>query len=395
MLYRPEAFEPLTDEPWDEERVRRGIREIVASADEAYDPETLWPAGEWESWQTPTPLKTLYVGAAGVIWALETLRRRGHAETKLDLGDGARRTLDAYRREPDLMAGVELPDTAHSGLLGGETGILVVACRLAPSAELADALEARIRENVDTRADELMWGVPGTLRAAAAMYEATGEERWATAWHDSAYALLARRDADGLWTQHLWGTTFRALGASHGTAGNVAALLAGGLLDGARREQLERETNDVLARTAVVEDGFANWPNAEGESLVNEEDGEIKVQWCAGGPGVVTCAAPYLDAELFLAGCELPWRTGPPILEKGPSICHGTAGNGYAFLKAFARTGDEEWLGRARHFAIHALEQVERRGPRYSLFTGGVGVALYAADCLDVRSDYPVVETWD
>jgi hypothetical protein len=109
----------------------------------------------------------------------------------------------------------------------------------------------------------------------------------------------------------------------------------------------------------------------------------------------VTCAAPYLDSELFLAGCELPWRTGPPILEKGPSICHGTAGNGYAFLKAFARTGDEEWLARARHFAIHALEQVERRGPRYSLFTGDVGVALYAADCLDVRSDYPVVETWD
>ncbi len=30
-------------------------------------------------------LKNLYVGAAGVIWALDALRRRGHAETSLDL----------------------------------------------------------------------------------------------------------------------------------------------------------------------------------------------------------------------------------------------------------------------------------------------------------------------
>jgi hypothetical protein len=83
-------------------------------------------------------------------------------------------------------------------------------------------------------------------------------------------------------------------------------------------------------------------------------------------------------------------------MEKGPGICHGTAGNGYAFLKAFARTGEERWLERARRFAMHAIEQVERRGhARYSLWTGDPGVALYAADCLDARSAYPVLETWD
>ena len=106
----------------------------------------------------------------------------------------------------------------------------------------------------------------------------------------------------------------------------------------------------------------------------------------------------YLDEELLLVGAELPWHTGPPGLEKGPGICHGTAGNGYAFLKAFERTGDEQWLRRARRFAIHALEQAERlraqrgRG-RYSLWTGDVGVAVYAADCLDGRSDYPIFES--
>lgn len=142
----------------------------------------------------------------------------------------------------------------------------------------------------------------------------------------------------------------------------------------------------------MVEDGLANWPVRDGRTLV-AADGEIKVQWCAGAPGIVVAAADYLDEELLLAGAELAWRTGPPSLAKGPSICHGTAGNGYAFLKVFARTGDELWLERARRFAAHALGQVARRGQgRHSLWTGDLGTAIYAADCLDARPAYPLVD---
>ena len=46
MLYQPEHFEPLTDEPWDEVRVRDAIRAIVADADAAFDPDGLWPEHE-------------------------------------------------------------------------------------------------------------------------------------------------------------------------------------------------------------------------------------------------------------------------------------------------------------------------------------------------------------
>ena len=108
-------------------------------------------------------------------------------------------------------------------------------------------------------------------------------------------------------------------------------------------------------------------------------------------------AAPYLDEELLLAGAELVWRAGPGSMTKGPGICHGTAGNGYALLRTFGRTGDERWLERARRFAVHALGQVERwrelrgRG-RYSLWTGDLGAALFAADCLDARTEVPVVD---
>jgi hypothetical protein len=400
VLYRPDAFEPLTAEPWDEGLIRDGIREIVADADSAYDPDQLWPAHDWDAWTCPLPLKNLYVGAAGAIWALDVLRRRGHAESRLDLAAAALAALDSWRRKPDLARGPELPSPAESSLLAGETGPLVVAWRLAPSDELAAALLARVRENAANDANELMWGSPGTMLAARAMLEWTGDPRWAEAWRESADELWGRRDPDGLWTQRLYGEASRRLDASHGLAGNVLALLAGGdLLDEGRRRALERDSATVLARTAVVEDGVANWPvDADGD-LVGE-DGQIRVQWCMGGPGIVCSAAGYLDEELLLAGAGLAWRAGPPGIEKGPCICHGTAASGYSFLKVFRRTGDERWLERARRFAVHALGQVERgraaRGcGRYSLWTGDLGVALYAADCLDARAAYPVVDSWD
>jgi Lanthionine synthetase C-like protein len=131
-----------------------------------------------------------------------------------------------------------------------------------------------------------------------------------------------------------------------------------------------------------------------------EWQGEIRLQWCHRGAGVVASAAAFIDEELLLGGAELVWRAGPQSMEKGPGICHGTAGNGHALLKTFVRTGDDRWLERARRFAVHALGQVERwreqrgRG-RYSLWSGDVGAALFAADCLDARTDVPVVDTWD
>jgi lantibiotic modifying enzyme len=397
VLYQAEAFEALTEEPWEEARVRAAIGAIVSDADEAYDPERLWPGHEWDSWQAATPMKNLYVGAAGVVWALDALRRRGHAETRIDLAAAAARALELWRAEPDFMAGTELPSTPASSLLCGEAGILILAWRLAPSAEVAGALLARVRENVANEAEELMWGSPGTLLAAHAMHGWTAEERWADAWHESADALRSRRDDEDLWTQRLYGMPpHRELGPVHGLVGNVHALLQ---VDGEGNEQLRRETAAVLARHAVVEEGLATWPAVAGGDL-RPRDGVIRLQWCHGAPGIVTTAMPYLDEDLLLAGAELTWRAGAHSAEKGFGLCHGTAGNGFALLKAFVRTGDERWLERARRFAVHALGQVERsraengRG-RYSLFTGDAGAALFAAACLDTDPRYPVLDGFD
>jgi lantibiotic modifying enzyme len=386
VLYDPGVFEPLTDEPWDDGRVRAAIQRIADDATQAYDPDGLWPAHEWDAWQTPLPLTTLYVGASGVVWALDALRRRGHAETKLDLAAAAARALEHWRAEPSVIQDLELPSTPQSSLLCGESGLLLVAWRLTPSSELADALLARIAENVANETNELLWGSPGTMLAARAMHDWTGEERWADTWRESANVLLARREDDGIWTQQLYGNAHRFLGPGHGLVANVHALLP--------EHDLREETAAVLAREAVVEGGLANWPALASGDLTSR-DGEIRVQWCHGAPGIVSTAAEFLDEELLLAGAELTWRAGAHGPEKGAGICHGTAGNGYAFLKTFARTGDELWLERARRFAVHALLQAERYGNRYSLFTGDLGVALFASSCLSADARFPVLDGWD
>ena len=396
MLYEQEKFDRLTDEPWDDERVRAGIRAIVADAEANYSSDDFWPADEWDAYRSPLPQMNLYVGAAGVLWALYELRRRGDADVALDLAAAARRMVDRWREQPDFMQDDDhpLPAPRESGFLAGGAGVVYVAGLLDPSDELADDLHARVRANRDNAADEVMWGSPGTMVAARAMHELTGDERWATAWREAADALLARRDDDGLWQISLYGQTHRGMTPPHGLVGNVASLLRGGpLLTDTERQTVTRDANAVLARTAYLEDGLANWPHPADRGTLEDSVGELRLQWCFGAPGTVIAAADYLDEELLLAGAELVWHAGPHGDEKGAGICHGTAGNGYALLKAFDRTGDERWLDRARRFAVHALEQVERRGHgRYSLFTGDVGVALYAADCLAARTAYPLLD---
>jgi hypothetical protein len=382
MLYDPAGFEPLTDEPWDDGRVRESVHRVVSRIDDAFDAGALWPADEWDAWQTPTPLKNLYVGAAGVLWALDVLRERGHAATRLDIGAAAEATVAAWRCEPDYMRGEKLPARKESGFLTGEAGLLLVAWRLTGEPALADELHARVAENVDSEAEEVMWGTPGTLVAARYMLDATGEERWQAACRASANALWARRDDRGLWTQRLYGKVFQGLGTVHGLVGNAQALRPS--LDDERRAELEGSVNAVLRETAMVEGGLANWPTTP-------EDDETRVQWCWGAPGVVSAAGDYLDEDLLLAGARLVWEAGPHGPEKGFGLCHGTSGNGYALLKAFERTGVEEWLVRARRFAVHALAQAEAGAGRFSLWTGDPGPTLLASDCLAGEGRYPIL----
>jgi lantibiotic modifying enzyme len=386
MLYEPTRFDALIDEPWVPARVEDAIAAIVADADAAFDSKALWPADDWDARGKPLPLSGLYVGAAGVIWALDELQRRGHAESSRDLAAAVVRAVELERAMPDFAADEHYRPAA---LMSGETGALLVAFRLTYDPALTDDVHALVRGNVDNPTDDISWGAPGTLLAALAMAEWTGERRWEEAARETATGLRARRGDDGLWRQD---DDYRGLSTLHGVAGNTLALL--------RFEPdaaVASESAAVLSRHAFCEDGLANWPGSPRPQLTRPRDGRICLQWCTGAPGVLAGAWEYLDEDLLLAGAELIWRAGAHQDEKGHGLCHGTSGNGFALLKAFARTGDERWLERARRFAVHALAQAERIAAangrrRYSLFNGDVGTALFAAACLDADPRFPIVD---
>ena len=175
-------------------------------------------------------------------------------------------------------------------------------------------------------------------------------------------------------------------------------LLQGGLLDAEQRQDVERRALATLKRFAVVEDGRANWPSVAGGPLVSND--RIRVQWCHGAPGVLTAlstAAADDDewSELLLAAGRLVWEAGP--IRDAPGLCHGTAGNAYALLALWRRTGDEEWLERGQAFAQHAARQVEERATQrghghHSLFTGDEGVATCLASCLAGDDRLPIAD---
>jgi hypothetical protein len=364
VLFTPEAHEALAGEPWSAVRARAAIASIVADTEAAFDDG--WPLHPEDAEEGDDPaarFRTVYLGGAGVVAALARLQGRGFVELRRDYSPYLERSLDAAPDFPE--------EDAERSLWMGETGIRLVLQRLSPSrANLARLAELIAANERDERC-ELMWGSPGTILAGRELgLDVTASVEW----------LRGRRDADGLWTQRLYGRSDRLLGPAHGLAGCALALGDEGV-------------SETLRRLAVEEDGLVNWPPVVGDRLDETGDGRIRTQWCHGAPGIVATLAPLLDEALAVGGGELTWRAGP--LVKGAGLCHGTAGNGYAFLALLARTGDELWLTRARAFAMHAAAQVERsrskhgRG-RYTLWTGDLGTALYLADCVDGRGELPL-----
>jgi hypothetical protein len=377
VIYEPARHEPLGGGAWDEARARDAIAAIGRDAEAAFDPERLWPlhpADEEPATPAGTVVSGLYLGAAGMLHGLARLAEAGLHEPRLDGAAIAAGLIGAPPDEPG----------ADASLMVGASGILLVAHRLAPSAATADALAEVIAANAAHPSNELLLGSPGTILAARAMHARTGDERFAALWQESARTLLARQEPDGLWTQDLYGSRERLVGAGHGFAGNVLAL--GSAVD-------EPRAVAVAQALAMREDGCANWP-----ALDTGFGGSApRVQWCHGAPGIITSLGGLMRGDdeftaLLAAGGELTWQAGPVAHNAG--LCHGAAGNGFAFLTLLERTGDERWLARARAFAMHALAQAERlraasgRG-RYSLFTGDIGPALLAAACLQPDPRFP------
>jgi hypothetical protein len=378
--------------PWDRADAAAAIEEIAADALSALDEGTLWPGHPMDS--VPDGNGSVYFGAAGVIWALDRLRRVGAIGGRRDL---APLLPVALARNAAWFADSENMYPDHASLLMGELGIRLVEMRLVPGPDLANRIHDLAASNNDLPTVELMWGLPGSMLACVHMGAITGDARFRTLFRAQAERLLAEFEttSDGpIWTQDLYGTRQQWLGPVHGFAGNMVPLLRGwDWLGPDQRAVVVDAALRTLAAHAVRSEMGATWSSSTGQA-------PARCQHCHGAPGMVTtfADAPFSTPAfetLLLDGGDFTWNAGP--LAKGSNLCHGTGGNGYAFLKLSQRTGDPLWLERARAFAMASIDQVRKaraafgRG-RYSLWTGDPGLAIYLWDCITGEPGFPTID---
>jgi lanthionine synthetase-like protein len=389
---------PLAQDAWDESAVRAAIEEIAVDAIAHFHPDTFWPAHPSDDGVGDGD-PSFYKGAAGVIWALDYLHRIGATRVAEDFRPVLPKLME--HTIIDFKASSPTDYEKHGSLLRGDMGAALLAMRLAPTLSLADLVYGRAEANNGLPIRELMWGMPGSMVAAVHMAEMTQEARWRGLFEVQAARLLAELEdtpQGPLWTQDLYGAKDRFLGPVHGFAGNVIPLLLGwDWLTAAQQAHVAEFVPKTLEANAWRYEVGTTWgPRSKREKRL------FICQHCHGAPGMVTtfADAPFATPEfdvLLLDGGRFAWAAGP--LTKGSNLCHGTGGNGYAFLKLYRRTKDPVWLDRARQFAMTAI--VQYRGSqvavgrgRYSLWTGDVGLAIYLWDCITGEPRFPTIDVF-
>ena len=190
---------PLLSAPWDSSDAATAIDEIVADALAQFDRERFWPSHALDG-RVKDGHSSIYVGAAGVIWALEYLSRQGATEARFDFRPVLGRLLGKTQAEM-----VAYEDYSENGsLLFGDLGTALLIMRLEPEPGIADIIYARSNANTRLPVRELMWGMPGSMLACVCMAEITGEARWRAIFEVQAERLLGdlQESADGpIWVQ--------------------------------------------------------------------------------------------------------------------------------------------------------------------------------------------------
>ena len=123
MLFDARAHEPLRDAAWSTAAAEAAIRSIARDADAALRDGEWWALHPLDDdGETPDPEHGVYLGAAGVLWALDHLARAGLHEPGHDYARLAGEALESHRRRP------EFPD-AEGSLWLGEAGV-ALGCRI-------------------------------------------------------------------------------------------------------------------------------------------------------------------------------------------------------------------------------------------------------------------------
>lgn len=357
----------------------------------------------------------LYVGGAGVDVALVQLLLSGNSSFPLNSGDAVPYRLRWDRRRDFYLSLVPSSSCARdlSLLCGvaGEVWSLAVratwqSLRGSEEAFAADTFRKSDAEALASKfvsfaalsgecatSDEWLYGRTGLLAGLQLLFM-----RSPTSVPEDAMETLADSIiSSGMHGAKMWGTGSRGepplrykwhskeyLGAGHGYFGILCALMQVPTLRKQRDHPHHWKIRETLNWLLGQETEHGNYPAVYGE----RED--HLVQFCHGAPGAVYAYAlawelygvqEYKEAAERAAICV--WKYG--LLCKGPGLCHGVAGNGYALLRWYQATGDATWLARA---VIFATELLDRRvleavvDHPHSLFEGYAGTCCFLSDIL-------------
>ncbi|PIK37863.1 putative lanC-like protein 1 [Apostichopus japonicus] len=173
------------------------------------------------------------------------------------------------------------------------------------------------------------------------------------------------------------------LGACHGLSGILTLLLQCPL------KSVQTHTKDLIQPSVDYVQSLqfpsGNYPSSIGNDV------DRLVHWCHGAPGIIhmlILAYKEFKEEKYLDSArrcsDVIWKYG--LLKKGYGLCHGPAGNAYAFLALYQATDDHKQLYRACKFAEWCLDfgthgcSVPSRP--HSLFEGSAGTIYFLVDLL-------------
>lgn len=345
----------------------------------------------------------VYTGATGIVHALLRVMclagDNGPNDGQRSMLREAIKTLLSYALND--------PSRDHeASLMCGRAGVLLtagLASRASASssdaeayAHMTKAYQQLNRVAVAATANEVLYGKAGFVLGCVLL--------GASGWEPVLDALIREGVRDGARVvppaplMYAWhGKQY--IGAAHGLLGIVYVLLCLPPFVAAQRALLVAELAWLLDN---VESKRSPGQFPTKVQRAGYSSGDFRTHWCHGATGavftftqahIVLCDPSCAGTCAYMACAEraaaVIWSTG--LLMKGPGLCHGVAGNGYALLRMHRVTSKEAYLYQAECFAAFMesadflLGGARRPDNPHSLFEGLAGAAAFCADLARVK----------
>jgi len=213
QLFDPVEHQPLDKRPWSESEARAVIAMLVDETVAAWHPQHWWPPHPDEDGVEDLAISEphLYMGASGLVLALDFLRRNGY--------EGAVR-FDTARAAETIAGDLSSDILEVPWYFAGSLGPIFVTAIISGTDDAKDRLESALLANLDSEADELFAGVPGGMLACRLMWERDGDVRWRELFLQGLERMwprwIERDEAIFLWKNPLYGRPVTSyIGAGH------------------------------------------------------------------------------------------------------------------------------------------------------------------------------------